>query len=159
MTQTTMTNELTVDARCYSQVEQFYAFQMQVIDDGDAAGWAATFVEDGVFTSNGMPEPVVGRDRLTAEAADTVARLSDAGTARRHIVSNVRIEQVSPDLLRVTSYVPVIDTTDGVAVLRTSTVMRDELVRGATGWLVRHREVSRDDLLSGQAQASPGEKS
>lgn len=136
--------EAMTDAVRYSEVERFYARQMQLIDEGDADGWAATFTEDGVFTSNGTTGEVRGRPALRTAAKETIARLTGAGTTRRHIVSNVRIEQLEPDLLRVTSYVPVIDTTSGVAALRTSTVMSDELALVGSDLLVRHRLVELD---------------
>ncbi|WP_051342883.1 nuclear transport factor 2 family protein [Pseudonocardia spinosispora] len=135
-------------AALHCQIEQFYAAQMQVLDGGDAASWAVTFAEDGVFTSNGMPDPVVGRAALESAAVDTIARLNGQGITRRHFVSNVRIESISDGVVQVASYVPVIDTVDGVASLRTSTVMRDQLVRSEAGWLIRHRTVTRDDLRS-----------
>lgn len=148
MTHVVATNELLELSVLYCQMEQFYAFQMQVLDDGDASGWAATFTEAGVFTSNGMSEQVMGRARLEDAASDTIARLTGERVTRRHIVSNIRVEQLSDDALRVSSYVPVIDTSDGVARLRTSTVMHDEMVRSGAGWLVRHRTVTRDDIQS-----------
>ena len=135
-----------VSTEVYSRVDQFYAIQMQALDDGDIAEWVATFTDDGVFVSNGLPDPVVGREQLAALGSETVARLDDEGAIRRHFVFNVIIEPVSDGVLRTTCYVPVFDTVDGVTSLTTSTVMRDELVSSGDGLLVRHRTVTRDDL-------------
>lgn len=132
----------------HCQVEQFYAFQMQVLDGGDAAAWAATFTEDGVFASTGMPDQLAGRAALQAGAAHTISQLTTNGVTRRHIVSNIRVERVSDDVLRASSYVPVIDTIDGEARIKTSTVMHDTLTRSGADWLVSHRMILRDDIRS-----------
>ncbi|MGH3685600.1 MAG: nuclear transport factor 2 family protein [Pseudonocardiaceae bacterium] len=130
----------------HCQVEQFYASQMQVLDEGDAAAWAATFTEDGVFASNGMPDQITGRAQLQAGAAHAISQLTASGVTRRHIVSNIRVEQVSDDVLRVSSYVPVIDTIDGETRIKTSTVMHDTLTHSGATWLVSRRMVMRDDI-------------
>lgn len=142
-----------VPAEIYSCVDQFYAAQMQSLDDGDIAGWVATFTDDGVFESNGLPDPVVGRAQLAKLGDETTARLNDKGAIRRHFVFNVIIEPLSDGVLCTTCYVPVFDTIDGVTSLTTSTVMRDELVRLDDGLLVRHRTVTRDELAVNTATA------
>jgi actinorhodin biosynthesis protein ActVIA len=138
----------TVSAEIYSRIDQFYAMQMQALDDGDIATWADTFTGDGVFVSNGLPNPVEGRDGLTALGSEAVARLDEQGAIRRHFVFNVIVEPAPNGILWTTCYVPVFDTIDGVTNLTTSTVMRDELVDSGEGLLVRYRTVTRDDLLA-----------
>jgi FAD/FMN-containing dehydrogenase len=145
-----------VPAEVYSSVDQFYARQMQALDDGDVGGWAQTFTADGVFASNGLPDPVVGREQLTKLASDTVARLNGQRAIRRHFVFNVIVETAADGLLRTTCYVPVFDTVNGVTSLTTSTVMRDELVSSGDDLLVRHRTVTRDDLVALSRLARPG---
>jgi hypothetical protein len=137
-----------VSADIYAQVDQFYAIQMQALDDGDIAGWVETFTDDGVFASNGLAEPVAGREELTALGKSSVARLDAKGAIRRHFVFNVIVESSSDDTMRTTCYVPVFDTVDGVTSLTTSTVMCDELVVSGEAVLVRHRTVTRDDLAA-----------
>jgi actinorhodin biosynthesis protein ActVIA len=148
MTKVVASKERLNISEIHCQVEQFYASQMQVLDGGDAAAWAATFTEDGVFASNGMPEQVAGRAELETGAAHTISQLIADGVTRRHIVSNIRIEPISDDVLQVSSCVPVIDTIDGEARIKTSTVMRDTLTRSGVTWLVSHRMVMRDDIRS-----------
>jgi 3-phenylpropionate/cinnamic acid dioxygenase small subunit len=142
MSSTDHLNSLRV--RC--EVEQFYAFQMQVLDEGDATAWAATFTDTGVFVPHLAADQLTGRAQLEAGAAKAISRLNADGVTRRHIVSNICVEQVSVDIVRVSSYVPVIDTMSGEARIKCNTVMNDELVRHGTTWLVRHRKVLRDDL-------------
>lgn len=135
-----------VSAEVYTSVDQFYAIQMQALDDGDIATWVETFTKDGVFVSNGLTEPVEGREGLSTLGGEAVARLNDKGAIRRHFVFNVIVEPAADGILRTTCYVPVFDTIDGVTNLTTSTVMRDELVTSDDGLLVKHRTVTRDDL-------------
>ena len=137
-----------VSPEVYSRVDQFYAIQMQALDDGDIAGWVETFTTDGAFVSNGLPDPVVGRKQLAELARTTVARLNGKGAIRRHFVFNVIVELPADGILRTTCYVPVFDTIDGVTSLTTSTVMRDELASSGDGLLVQHRTVTRDDLVA-----------
>lgn len=131
----------------YSSVEQFYAHQMQILDSGDAAGWAATFSKDGVFSSNGMQKSVTGHDELLAAAEKTVAALSGEGVTRRHLVSMLTIDGTDENEVRARCYVPVVDTRNGAAALHVSTVICDRLVFSADGWLVQERTIHRDDLL------------
>lgn len=137
-----------VSAEVYAAVDQFYALQMQALDDGDIGAWVDTFTDDGVFVSNGLPDPVVGREQLVKLGAETMARLDDMGAIRRHFVFNVIIEPAADGVLYTTCYVPVFDTVDGVTSLTASTVMRDELVENGNGLLVRHRTITRDDLAA-----------
>ena len=74
-----------VSAEMYARIDQFYALQMQALDDGDIAGWVATFTDDGVFASNGLADPVAGRDGLTALGNSSVARLDEQGAIRRFV--------------------------------------------------------------------------
>lgn len=139
-----------VPADVYARIDQFYAVQMQALDDGDIARWTETFTDDGVFVSNGLPDPVAGREQLAALGSQAVARLNEQGAIRRHFVFNVIVEAPAGGVLRTTCYVPVFDTVEGVTILTTSTVMRDELVSSPDGLLVRHRTVTRDDLVAKQ---------
>ncbi|HEY8979009.1 MAG TPA: nuclear transport factor 2 family protein [Streptomyces sp.] len=143
-----------VPAEVCALIDQFYAMQMQALDDGDIDTWVDTFTDDGVFTSNGLPDPVEGRSALTALGSDAVARLDAKGAIRRHFVFNVIVEPAPDGVWRTTCYVPVFDTVDGVTTLTTSTVMRDELVGLDTGPRVRHRTVTRDDLLAKAGRGS-----
>lgn len=137
-----------VPAELYTRVDQFYAIQMQALDDGDIATWVETFTIDGVFRSNGLEESVEGKDGLATLGKEAVARLNDKGAIRRHFVFNVIVEPATDGTLRTTCYVPVFDTINGVTNLTTSTVMRDELVSSDNGLLVRHRTVTRDDIAA-----------
>lgn len=130
----------------WAELGQFYAEQMAILDDGDADGWVDTFTADGVFVPPGGAPPVTGREALLAGTRATVARLAEAGTVRRHVLTNLNVTEVTEHDARTTSYVLIVDSTDGQTRITTSTLMRDELVSDGSRWLVGRREVWRDDL-------------
>src|SRR4051812_29284933 len=119
-----------------AELGQFYAEQMAILDDGDAAAWVDTFTEDGVFVPpNGGPE-VKGRAALLEGTRATVARLSESGTVRRHVLTNLNLVAVAEGSARTTSYVLVVDSAGGETRMTTATVMRDELVSEGGRWYV-----------------------
>ncbi|MEU8941345.1 nuclear transport factor 2 family protein [Streptomyces goshikiensis] len=134
-------------AELYFQVQQFYARQMQLLDDGKAEEWALTFTEDGVFAANAHPEPAVGRAVITAAARTATDQYAAGGVQRRHWLGMVSVEERGADSVFARCYAIVIETErGGQATLRVSTRCDDELVRENGQWLVKHRQVTRDDL-------------
>ncbi|HSV65420.1 MAG TPA: nuclear transport factor 2 family protein [Mycobacteriales bacterium] len=130
----------------YHEVQEFYARQMQTIDGGDAAGWAGTFTEDGVFTSNARPEPVRGRAVIAAATAGSVAERAARGVVHRHMMTMLHLDPRADGSLFARSYVLVVATyREGGSELLASTVCEDVLVRDAGRWRVSHRHVIRDD--------------
>jgi 3-phenylpropionate/cinnamic acid dioxygenase small subunit len=135
-------------ADLYQEVQQFYADQMRLLDDGAVAEWAQTFTEDGVFAANAHPEPIRGRVAIEAGARAAAEELARTGVRRRHWLGMVSVRPGTDDSsLAVDSYALVIATPrDGKPTLHASTSCVDDLVRDGDGWLVRHRRVTRDDL-------------
>ncbi|MBV2365248.1 nuclear transport factor 2 family protein [Streptomonospora nanhaiensis] len=130
-----------------SRVRQFYAEQMQLIDDGDVAGWAATFTEDAVFSSNGLPAPGHGRAAIEAGALRAAAERRARGARHRHVQSALAVRDAGAGTLRCRSYVTVVETLPGAPpVLVAQTVLEDELVLHGGEPRVRARTVVRDDL-------------
>jgi ketosteroid isomerase-like protein len=72
----------------------------QAIDGRDAAGYAETFVDDGVFQIAGQPE-IRGREKL----ARMIERLGPPGS--RHWVNNMVLDGVGDDA-RMTCYLMVL---------------------------------------------------
>jgi 3-phenylpropionate/cinnamic acid dioxygenase small subunit len=140
--------DLTADLYC--QIQQFYARQMQLLDDGDAGAWAGTFAPDGVFAANAHPQPTRGRDAIAAAARRAVDELAADGETRRHWLGMLAVDPRSDGSIGVRSYALIFQTRrGGQAALRLSTVCDDVLVQGDAGdWLIRYREVTRDDLPS-----------
>ncbi|GDY32005.1 nuclear transport factor 2 family protein [Gandjariella thermophila] len=132
----------------WAELGQFYAEQMAILDDGDAEGWVDTFTEEGVFVPpNGAPE-VKGRAALLAGTRSTVARLKEAGTVRRHVLTNMNLVELADSSARTTSYVLIVDSVAGETRITMSTVMRDELVSDGRRWYVARRVVRRDDVVA-----------
>jgi 3-phenylpropionate/cinnamic acid dioxygenase small subunit len=135
------------DAALYQEIQQFYAYQMQLLDDGKAEEWGETFTEDGIMAANAHPAPTCGREALIAAAKAVTGQLAADGIRRRHFLGMVNIQEVRGDVVKARCYALVIDTARGEqANLRMSTLCVDELVRGASGWQIVRRDVSRDDL-------------
>lgn len=135
----------------YSGILDFYARQMQTIDEGDAVGWAATFTEDGVFASNGLPEPVRGRAAIEAGTLVNVAARRAERVTHRHLLSALVVRPRGADEVFARSYVLVLESRGPDAPRPfVSTVLEDVLVRrdAAADWQVRSRSVLRDDRPS-----------
>lgn len=135
----------------YHEIQQFYARQMQLLDDGRVDEWAATFAPQGVFAANAHPEPTKGREAIAAAAGAAHGQLAAAGIRRRHWLGMVAVDgQDGQDgtKARARCYALVFEIPrGGQAALRLSTLCEDELERGPQGWLVTHRAVTRDDLV------------
>ncbi len=132
----------------YTEIRQFYAYQMQLLDQRACEEWAATFTEDGVFAANGLPEPSKGRANIAAAATAARARLAEAGIEHRHWLDMLVVDQQDDGTVRTRSYALVIQIPrGGQPELHRSTVCEDVLVRAEDGsLLVRDRRVTRDDL-------------
>lgn len=138
--------QTTVDAGLYQEIQHFYARHMQSVDAGDAVAWARGFTVDGVFDSNVLPAPVVGRAAIESATLAGEARRPE-GLVRRHVLSMLAVFP-GESSVRTRSYVSVLETLPGQpTAMYCSTLLEDELVRGGEhGWLVRHRNIVRDDL-------------
>ncbi len=136
------------EAELYAEIQQFYARQMQLLDSGNAAAWADTFTEDGVFAANARPEPARGRETIRAAAAQAKAQHAEQGLQIRHWLGMLDVDAQPDGSALVRSYALIICTPrGGQAVVQLSTSCEDVLVRGADGdWLVSDRKVVRDDL-------------
>jgi len=136
-----------VSGDLYLEVQQFYAWQMRLLDDGLTAQWAETFTVDGVFDANGHPHPVQGRDKIAAGALAARKALDEADIRHRHWLGMVTvIEQDNGDVLA-RSYATVVEIPHGgKAALKFHTVCEDLLVRVDGVLKIKDRQVIRDDL-------------
>ncbi|MET8772661.1 nuclear transport factor 2 family protein [Streptomyces sp. NPDC004658] len=137
-----------VGSDTYHEIQQFYARQMQLLDDGRVGEWAATFSPEGVFAANAHPEPTKGREAITAAARAAHEQLAAAGVRRRHWLGMVAVDGRDGTKVRARCYALVFEIPrGGQAVLRLSTLCEDELERTEDGWVVGYRTVTRDDLV------------
>ncbi len=131
-----------------ARIDHFYARQMHALDDNRPAEWAATFTDDGVFAVKGQPEPTRGRAALTAAAAAVRDQLAADGVMHRHWLGMLSVDPRSDGTVLARFYALVIATPrDGAPCLHRSTCCADVLVGDGEGWLVRERQVERDDLI------------
>lgn len=129
------------------QVEHFYARQMKYLDRGQTAEWARTFTPDGVFAADGHPEPQQGRAVIEAKAAAMKEQLAEQGIQRRHWLGMVDVTENTDSELSAHCYALVIGTPrGGQPVIQFSCTCEDVLVRDGDSFLVKHRQVRRDDL-------------
>ncbi|MGW3266433.1 nuclear transport factor 2 family protein [Streptomyces sp. NPDC001056] len=134
----------------FVSVQHFLNRQMQLLDDGRAADWAATFTEDGVFAQDTRPEGRRGRAVLAERMEHHAGVLAARGLTRRHWIGMLSVERSEDGedqgQVRARYYAIVVDTpADGEAALHLSTVCDDVLVPDGDGWLVAHRYIHHDN--------------
>lgn len=135
-------------ATLQAEVQQFYARQMHLLDNGKADAWADTFTEDGVFAANAHPEPARGRETIRAAAARAAAQRAEEGLQVRHWLGMLDVRPQEDGSVVALSYALIVNTLlGGSPQVHLSTTCEDVLVRGEDGgWLVSRRQVRRDDL-------------
>ncbi|MEU9336272.1 nuclear transport factor 2 family protein [Streptomyces sp. NPDC048290] len=133
----------------YTEVQQFYARHIQLLDEGRAEDAAATFTEDASLVSPPkIPEPIQGRDRLAAGLRTAADELAAEGVRYRRCHTMMAVETRPDDRLFVRAYVQVIRTRrGGEATLHAMCVCEDILVREDGELKVQERVVTRDDCL------------
>ncbi|QWB24004.1 MULTISPECIES: nuclear transport factor 2 family protein [Streptomyces] len=128
-----------------TDIQQFYARHMQLLDGGAAEAWAGTFTPDAEFKAPSMTEPVRGRDGIAAGARAAVEGRAAAGETHRHWVTMTTARDTGVGIETV-SYVQILATPRGGAPrVELSCVMRDRLVRRDGELLVAERHITRDD--------------
>ncbi|MEV5437260.1 nuclear transport factor 2 family protein [Streptomyces sp. NPDC052682] len=136
-------------ASLYTEVQQFYARQMSLIEGrgADPDAWADTFTEDAVVESAADEGPDVGREAIRASVRAGVAHIAAQGWDFRHWFGMLDVRPQHDGSLRTRYYALAMATERGGALeIRGSLLCRDELVRGpgGRGWLVRHRALVPD---------------
>src|SRR2546421_10234917 len=136
-----------VDSELYLEITQFDAAQMQALDSGDAAGWAATFTDDGVFATNVESTTTRGRAAIAEAARAAADRLAADGVVQRHWLGMLDARPAGDGGARVRYYALVIRTPHGGdPFIWRSCAGEDDLVRADGAWLVRARRITRDDI-------------
>jgi 3-phenylpropionate/cinnamic acid dioxygenase small subunit len=131
----------------YTEVQRFYAHQMQQLDLGKAELWADTFTGDAVFDVPTLPAPVRGRSALVESAGQAAARLAEAGERHRHFMGMFDVVERPDGSLDVRSYTTVYASTiGGASRVHRMCVCEDVLVRAGGELRVARRLVTRDDL-------------
>lgn len=134
-----------VDGETYAQIVQFYAYQMQLLDEREAEEWAGGFTEDGVFAQNVKPEPWTGRAVIARKMRAGMDRLATKDVQRRHWFGMVATERQDTATVLTRYYAMVYETPlGGRATTYLSTTGEDILVLQDGRWRVRHRLITHD---------------
>ncbi|WP_285735159.1 nuclear transport factor 2 family protein [Nocardiopsis sp. ATB16-24] len=134
-----------VSAELYTQVQQFYARQMGLIDDRLPEEWASTFTEDAVFEEASRMAPLRGREAIAASCRVRAERLEAEQIDFRHWLAMLDIRPQPDGTLHTRVYALAMRTGRGGPLdIFASVVCRDELVQSDDRWLVRHRELQHD---------------
>jgi 3-phenylpropionate/cinnamic acid dioxygenase small subunit len=134
-------------AALYTEVQRFYAQQMQILDAHDTERWAGTFTEDAVIELPHLPGPVGARAGLARYVRAGAARQRRAGSRLDHWVGMLDVRPQADGSLctRCSALVYVTPSGGGSRILYVC-VMEDVLVRTRGAWRTAHRRVIRDDL-------------
>ncbi|MBD0838363.1 nuclear transport factor 2 family protein [Streptomyces sp. TRM68416] len=129
----------------FQDVQQFYARQMRLLDQGAVEEWADTFTEDGVFDQN-VAEPLTGRVDIAVASRKRVDQLVAEGITRRHWLGMLEVDPQDEQGVVRTRYYAFSMATErgGRPRITASTYAEDTLVRHEGTWLVRYRRVIHD---------------
>jgi 3-phenylpropionate/cinnamic acid dioxygenase small subunit len=134
-----------LDGERYQQIQQFYARQMQLLDNGAGKEWADTFTEEGVFEQNVKPEPWRGREEIARRMTAGLAKVAERRLTRRHWFGMLAAAPGKDGTVETRYYAAVYETPEGgSASLYLSTVCEDVLVWEKDRWLVQYRWVAHD---------------
>ena len=135
-----------VSADLYAQVQQFYARQMGLIDDGKPDEWAATFTEDGIFAEpSRLDDPLQGRDAIRESCRARKERLAKEQIDFRHWLGMLDVRPQPDGSLRTRAYALAMRTPRGGALeFVASVVCHDHLVAVNGVWQVRRRDLRHD---------------
>jgi 3-phenylpropionate/cinnamic acid dioxygenase small subunit len=143
------------DGTLYTEVERFYARQVQLLGEADLDRWALTFTEDAVFEQEAQagrvwagnaPSERRGRAAIVAAARGAVAARREEAAVRRYLIGMLGLDPATDGSLRTTYRAVLLQTPrGGRAEVYMSTTGRDVLVCQEGTWRVRHRINSHDN--------------
>ena len=137
-----------VSAELYTEVQHFYARQMQALDEGRWEEFAATFTEDGLFQHALDLPPARTRPGILAEVRRFHERFAEDPVRRRHWFNHVALDPRPDGSIDATVYALVLTTRPGGHPLaHPSSLLRDVLVREGGGLLTRSRRIVHDHVF------------
>lgn len=129
----------------YAEVQQFYADQMQRLDNRDIPGYAATFTEDAEFEHTPGRPPARTRAGIVNDLTEFHQRFESDPMQRRHWFGMTNLQRQEDGTLLATSYCLVVKIRPGRAPeANPSCVVHDVLVRVEGVLLTRSRRVTHD---------------
>ncbi|TQM32785.1 nuclear transport factor 2 family protein [Nocardia bhagyanarayanae] len=129
----------------YAEVQQFYAEQMQRLDNRDIPGYADTFTEDAEFEhSPGIP-PARTRAGIIADLVEFHKRFDTDPMQRRHWFNMINLQPQDDGTIVSTTYCLVVKIRpNSKPEIAPSCVVHDVLVRVDGALLTRSRRVVHD---------------
>ncbi|MER7013311.1 nuclear transport factor 2 family protein [Saccharopolyspora sp. NPDC000359] len=141
-----------VPPELYAEVLHFYARQMQALDGGDFAAYAATFTADGTFKHSPALPAAQTRKGIEQALHEFHERFANDPVQRRHYFNHVVLEQQEDGSLRSTAYALVLTTRPGGRPdVGPSCVVNDVIVRESEGLRLKSRAVDHDQELAAVA--------
>jgi actinorhodin biosynthesis protein ActVIA len=132
----------------YTEIQQFYARQVHLLDRVAAEEFAATFTEDAVFQHHPGEPRSHGRGGIVHTVRTFNERFVNDPTQRRHWFNMLSVTPEDDGTISTTFYALVISTKPGgQPVVAPSCVAHDVLVRDAEGGLLtRSRVIEHDEI-------------
>ncbi|GAB2718725.1 nuclear transport factor 2 family protein [Nocardia thraciensis] len=124
-------------------VEQFYADQVQALDRGDLAAYAATFLPDAVFRIAGR-RTLLGRAQIVDHSRTLRAERSARNAVQRHYMSNYSVDSTAAGAL-VRAIVLTVESAPGQPARPTGIISCEDILTLDTGgrYLVELRTAKR----------------
>jgi actinorhodin biosynthesis protein ActVIA len=139
-----MTDQRTL-AELYAEVQQFYAHQMHLLDEGRIEEFAATFTPDGSHQPSPNKPPAHGREHIVAAILEFDERYRDDPVVRRHWFNMLTVAPDGAHSVHTAFYGLVVATRPGVPpTIPTSCFVHDELHRENGELFVRSRRIDHD---------------
>jgi actinorhodin biosynthesis protein ActVIA len=134
-----------VPPELYSEVQQYYARQIQALDAGRWEEFVASFTEDGTFQHRRDRPPARTRAGILAEVVRFHQRFRDDPVHRRHWFNHLVLDLRPDGRIEATAYALVITTRPGgLPQIQPASVVLDELVREDGRLLTRSRRILHD---------------
>jgi 3-phenylpropionate/cinnamic acid dioxygenase small subunit len=134
-------------AQLYADIQQFYAYQMGLLDDGAVDAWTATFADDAAFEDNTSPEPLLGRDAIHTSVRGRVDQLEAERRQFRHWFGMLEVNPRPDGTLDTRVYALAMSTQAGASLrIHGHVVCRDHLVPHGAAWRVQRRQVEVDGV-------------
>ena len=129
----------------YAEVQQFYADQMQRLDNRDISGYAETFTEDAEFQHTPDRPPALTRAGIVSDLVEFHQRFEADPMQRRHWFNMINLQPQDDGSIVSTAYCLVVKVRpNSKPEIAPSCVVHDVLVRVEGNLLTRSRRVAHD---------------
>lgn len=129
----------------YAEVQQFYAQQIQRLDNHDIEGYAATFTEDAEFAHTPGRHPARTRTGIIADLHEFYRQFENDPMQRRHWFNMINLEPQPDGSIRSTVYCLVVKIRRGARPeIAPSCVVHDVLVWVNSDLMTQSRRVEHD---------------